>query len=62
MQQQHVICQHFYVLFGTYTSSGGGRGRLAGARAPGPCKENFPSLSLYKIIKILIFLKYFFLI
>jgi len=49
-------------LFGTYTSSGGGRGRLAGARAPGPCKENFPSLSLYKIIKILIFLKYFFLI
>jgi len=21
MQQQHVICQHLYVLFGTYTGS-----------------------------------------
>jgi hypothetical protein len=29
-------------------------------RGPGPCKEIFPSLSLCKIIKILLFLKYFF--
>jgi hypothetical protein len=31
-----------------------------GWQGPGPCKEIFLSLSLYKIIKILIFLKYFF--
>jgi hypothetical protein len=29
-------------------------------RGPGPCTEIFPSLSLCKIFKILIFLKYFF--
>jgi hypothetical protein len=29
-------------------------------RGPGPYREIFPSLSLCKIIKILLFLKYFF--
>jgi hypothetical protein len=39
------------------TTSGGTGG---GWQGPGPCKEIFPSLSLCKIIKVLLFLKYFF--